>query len=1021
MSIFGTNKFTVEQQIVRAMLQSGDNKLEQEAKDEIDKSPTLGTIANLQSQKFTQTEIQEVELYIKEQRIKYPGSLTELFEVWERLVIQRKNILLDIKDQNRVLANDVKSNNADPTQIQKSDSIRTETNNILKYSIKGYEGYAIQELQKSGKTIKDLQEKLKEKKFYTGEINGKFDQSTLDAIFAFQKSIPHPVYGEKGVDGLVGSQETIPALFGIPAKPNTAKQSSKVVTGVPHNNQKPVNSAADTPSQKPTIQPLVPVKNPEKSTTVERIHTELTTAYNEFINYAKSTDKFLAGFRNSKEDIQKIQQTLSEKGAKFNTLVDGYIKAGADVEKINWMRLNIAYYYTDDLQGVSSNNQMNIVGSMNLCIDILRDKISGIPSMEQQESDTMDKIGKENPKLAELISKKIAEQIARNESPNLSAILSNPMIKGSWEKASDEIYGSYLKKLDNELDTLKGQKNNSFSDSQKKALNHLRDIRGKDGTFDFTVQNREQMWQMLKYGSAIAAGIVAAIPTGGASLGALALGAGVSATVVTAGGILAQGYHGSFGEIAGEAGINLISFGGGAVLFKVASGARAASFAEKTSKFIVYGAEGIGNISIGVATDTLRARLRNEDLDTWSAIQQNLIWAALPFALRMKGSKVPPEVINDASQVNEAIRVANAQAALGKSPKNVFEKIKTPLDRLKTWGQKNNSVEPEIKTNVVNKSELPDIKPTTPPQDHSSTHNIHGQPVEPIAEVAGVKAAGNKPDISNDAHGTTDAHGAAKPDTHHHETKPGHHDHHNDSHGGHGSDKSGIRTFTETYLTSGNRSFIKLGAFNPNLDFWKNVHKKGWSKEIAGYLKDQTIDQLFDRILKAVDASKKSAANIKEAHGVWDKTKAVAAFPLRNAWEWAVKLPLAPSWKAVGLGLGVGTAESYYIGSELTEEERAGRNNVIAGWEELNKRSGAVPYTNGIVPQELAINMVQANLLGWLGVYLLNAPEAPVGVAKATTETFWPNFVGFLENIRNTGQMLYAIPTQVYDAQQPKK
>jgi peptidoglycan hydrolase-like protein with peptidoglycan-binding domain len=52
-------------------------------------------------------------------------------------------------------------------------------------------------LTKNGKTINDLQEKLKEKKFYSGEITGKFDEATLEAVFAFQKSVKHPVYGEK--------------------------------------------------------------------------------------------------------------------------------------------------------------------------------------------------------------------------------------------------------------------------------------------------------------------------------------------------------------------------------------------------------------------------------------------------------------------------------------------------------------------------------------------------------------------------------------------------------------------------------------------------------------------------------------------------------------------------------------------------------------------------------------------------------------------------------------------------------
>ena len=54
--------------------------------------------------------------------------------------------------------------------------------------------------------------------------------------------------------------------------------------------------------------------------------------------------------------------------------------------------------------------------------------------------------------------------------------------------------------MDNEPDVLKVQKYDTLSEAEKKALNHLRDIRGKDGIFDPPAQNREQMWQMLKYG-----------------------------------------------------------------------------------------------------------------------------------------------------------------------------------------------------------------------------------------------------------------------------------------------------------------------------------------------------------------------------------------------------------------------------------------------------------------------------------------------------------------------------------------
>ncbi len=421
------------------------------------------------------------------------------------------------------------------------------------------------------------------------------------------------------------------------------------------------------------------------------------TAYNDLIWYTKETDQWFSGLRSSKEDVQNKRKVLSERLANFNTAVRAYLASGGTAEDINWMKLNIAYYYTDDLKGVSSVNQLDVVASQNLCIDILGGNIEKFPTTEDQLYATLETIQTKNPKLGELISKRIAEQQQKWESSNLSVILSNPLIKGGWEKAYDEIYGASNKKLDDELDALKWPKYDTLSGSQQKALDHLRDIRGKGGTFDFTVQNREQMWQMLKYGSAIGAGIVATIPTGGASLGMLALGAWIWATVTTWWTLLAQGYRGSALEVAQEAGINLISFGGGAVLFKVASWAKVAAFAEKTSKALVYGVEWAGNIGIWVGTDTLRARLQNEDLDIWSSLQQNLIWAALPFALRMKWNKVPTEAMNDAEQVNSLIQAANVQAALWKSPKTLLEKIKEPLSRIKSWGEKNNT---PVKTDI---------------------------------------------------------------------------------------------------------------------------------------------------------------------------------------------------------------------------------------------------------------------------------------------------------------------------------
>lgn len=68
-----------------------------------------------------------------------------------------------------------------------------------KYDLAQCAGYAAQELKRYGKTIKELQSALKAKKFYTGEVNGQFDQATLDAVVAFQKTIKGAKYSPDGL------------------------------------------------------------------------------------------------------------------------------------------------------------------------------------------------------------------------------------------------------------------------------------------------------------------------------------------------------------------------------------------------------------------------------------------------------------------------------------------------------------------------------------------------------------------------------------------------------------------------------------------------------------------------------------------------------------------------------------------------------------------------------------------------------------------------------------------------------
>lgn len=720
------NKFTIEQQIVRAKLQSWDQNLEKQAIQEIANFPSLWTLYSLKGTKFTKEEIREVSAYIEDQKKKYPDSLQELFALWENLVQAKANILTSVWWETKNLREVVEPNsfkewlkkwitNAarfpfsfEYTENGTKKNVEVSTTlNTLKVGWRTHiftsEAIRIQEIKMDQDKIYigGLQISSSQRSPFGFSMTKKeFFERYLDDILAGRdiKILEKPIKIE--IDGNINSKPENRKVEPMVTAPQDKKSGKDTTPRASRAVVQPIAWKKAPTQNKTTPKPVVTPKakaSPRKIEKKEEVneavisYKQVLDAHDAFMETAKENDKWLSGFRYTKEDIIENQKKLAKNYESFNELANSYIKGKwTSIEEVNKMKLNIAYYYSGDLKNVSSNNQLDIISSQNISIDILKGKVTKLPTTEEQTFEALNLLGTKNPKLAELISKKIEEQRAKGESFNLSSILSNPLVKWAWEKAYEEIYDAHLKKLDNELDVLKGQKYDTLSETEKKALNHLRDIRGKDGILDFTAQNREQMWQMLKYGWAIAAGIASTIPTGGASLWMLALGAGIGATVTTGWVLLAQWYRWSVWEVLQEAGINLFSFGWGAILFKVASWARAIALAEKTSKVLVYGIEWVGNIGIGVWTDMLRANLHGEDLDVWNSVQQNLVWAALPFAIRIRWWKVPPETQKDADLVENTVQAAQATAALGKSPKALLEKIKEPLDRLKFWGEKNN-------------------------------------------------------------------------------------------------------------------------------------------------------------------------------------------------------------------------------------------------------------------------------------------------------------------------------------------
>jgi len=123
----------------------------------------------------------------KEASFSFVMKKSEFFDKYIDDILAGKDIFIDtylvhVKTDGQI---------SPPTEKQ-SSSVNSERK--LKYEFAVYKGFAEQELKKHKKTVKDLQEVLKEKKHYMGEVNGIFNQETLDAVLAFQATIPNAKY-----------------------------------------------------------------------------------------------------------------------------------------------------------------------------------------------------------------------------------------------------------------------------------------------------------------------------------------------------------------------------------------------------------------------------------------------------------------------------------------------------------------------------------------------------------------------------------------------------------------------------------------------------------------------------------------------------------------------------------------------------------------------------------------------------------------------------------------------------------
>lgn len=559
-----------------------------------------------------------------------------------------------------VAATNSSSRVANWSSVDSSD-IETE----YKYSLEKYASFATRELKKSWKNIKNLQETLKEKKCYSGEITGKFDNATLEAVRAFQTSVPNIKYG---VDGLVGPV-TIGELFGI-ATPSNVRSSRRW----DNESDGPRSYSSETPAS--SMVSDISSTQPE-TTEVSPTMLQLTQAIEEFRKTYQAvnqkTNKLLPDHEKDIELRNKSIQDAAWPVIKILQSLDPSKLSEQERKTYEALSLEVAKYFSNELSGIKSRQYADYWFAFslaeNIIAPILKESNITLPKPPSQD-DVEKRIQSLNPSL----HSRYIEALRKWWTPG--QFLSNPKIRAEWADVQSKINGEYEDTIQKKLAELIWNKAVLKTPEQYDALTLMRTIIGSSNFLDFKKRNIDA-W--IQTGGAIGSGIGGAIAwvsiiglTWWTGVGAFAGASVIGASLATLGWALSRGRYDEK-YLMTEWGINLVTFWIAGKIWMIAK----AKYIDQWSKIAGYSLDGTAGLALGVSGEYTRALSDGanfKDLPHGKMILMQLPWALLPMTmgglanLKWRAQNIDKAVQTIRSQANVWDQAGAARTAQAIAP-----------------------------------------------------------------------------------------------------------------------------------------------------------------------------------------------------------------------------------------------------------------------------------------------------------------------------------------------------------------